>query len=146
MGDKIFLGTYHYTFDDRNRINIPAKIASCFERNVIINKGLDGCLEVWSPQNFNSKLNKLMELSSNKKDTRIILRQFLANSMEIEIDKANRILIPQILKDEAKLHKEATIIGLGNRLEIWDKNKYLSFKRETDSQFESIAERIDEIK
>lgn len=139
----IFLGTYNHVIDEKNRINLPAKIASKFNSSLVINKGLDGCLELRTKSDFEIRVNALMQLSQSKKNSRIIIRQFLANSSELDIDKSCRILIPNNLKQEAGLNKDVILIGLGNKMELWDKNKYEKFKAETDLHFEEISERLD---
>lgn len=141
----IFLGTYNHRFDDKNRLNLPSKIANKFDRHiVIVSKGFDGCLEVRSKNDFEMWTNQILSYSQNKKDARILARQILANSIELEIDSANRILIPEVLKQLAHLKKNVTIIGLGNKLEIWDEKMYDKFTTETNKQFETVAERIDD--
>lgn len=141
----VFLGTYNHRFDDKNRLNLPSKIANKFDRHiVIVSKGFDGCLEVRSKNDFELWTNQILSYSQNKKDARILARQILANSIELEIDSANRILIPEVLKQLAHLKKNVTIIGLGNKLEIWDEKMYDKFTTETNKQFETVAERIDD--
>lgn len=140
----LFLGTYYHSLDDKNRLNLPAKLANKFEGILVLSKGFEGCLEMRTKTDFEHRSSQLLALSENKKDSRIIARQFFANSSELEIDKANRILIPNHLKQLANLEKELIIIGLGNKLEVWDVNKYNEFKNQTDSQFESVAERLED--
>lgn len=141
----VFLGTYNHRFDDKNRLNLPSKIANKFDRHiVIVSKGFDGCLEVRCKNDFELWTNQILSYSQNKKDARILARQILANSIELEIDSANRILIPEVLKQLAHLKKNVTIIGLGNKLEIWDEKMYDKFTTETNKQFETVAERIDD--
>lgn len=142
----MFLGTYYHNLDSKNRLTIPSKLLSKLgnEKSIIVSKGLDGCLELRRLEDFNSYSNKLLALSQNKVNTRTILRQLLANASEIEIDVANRILLPTNLLNEAKITKEIVIIGVGNKCEIWDKNAYEEFKNRTDSILEELAENIDD--
>ena len=117
--EMIFLGTYQHCIDEKNRLSLPTKIINKLNsRCIIVSKGFDGCLELRTQDEFNLWVNKILSYSQNKKDTRILLRQILANSTEIEIDKTNRILIPETLKNIAHLNKNVIVIGLGNKLEI----------------------------
>lgn len=144
MGN-IFLGTYNHRIDEKNRLNLPSKIASKFDKHiVIVSKGFDGCLEVRGKNDFDLWSNQILSYSQNKKDARILARQILANSIELEIDSANRILIPEVLKQLAHLKRDVIIVGLGNKLEIWNDKMYDKFIAETNKQFESVAERIDD--
>lgn len=141
----IFLGTYFHNIDDKNRVAMPIKFAKNFPtKKAIISKGFEGCLEIRTIDDFNNYWNKIKEYSQNKKDTRILTRQILANSHEIELDKANRILFPNNLKALAKLDKEIVLIGLGNKIEIWDAKAYKKFSDDTNNMFEQVAERIDD--
>lgn len=119
MGESVFLGTYSHTLDSKNRLAIPSKILSLLDENkVILSKGFDGCLELRTPQAFEIYSQKLLTLSQNKLNTRMLLRQLLANAIDIGIDSAKRILIPANLIAEAKLAKDIVIIGLGDKCEI----------------------------
>lgn len=140
----MFLGTYSHTLDSKNRLAIPSKILSLLDENkVILSKGFDGCLELRTPQAFEIYSQKLLTLSQNKLNTRMLLRQLLANAIDIGIDSAKRILIPANLIDEAKLAKDIVIIGLGDKCEIWDARAYEDFKHNSDNILEKLAENID---
>lgn len=141
----LFLGTYIHTIDEKNRLSLPAKLVDKFShRIVVVSKGFEGCLELRSQEDFEIWSQKILSYSPNKKGSRILARQILANSSEIELDKANRILIPDVLTKLANLKKNVIIIGLGNKLEVWDAKAYAKFQAETDSKFEAVAERIDD--
>lgn len=141
----MFLGTFHNNLDAKNRLTIPSKILCQLQgkKNLVVSKGLDGCLELRLVENFEFYTQKLLSLSQNKSNTRVMLRQLLANASEVEIDSANRILIPANLLSEAKLTKETVIIGLGDKCEIWDREKYENFKTNTDKFLEELVESVD---
>ena len=140
----MFLGTYSHTIDPKNRLALPSKIAAKLSKTVIVSKGFDGCLELRSQEEFDKYSNILMSYSTNKHENRIVVRQLLANASEITIDNAKRILIPANLLKEVNITSDVTIIGVGNKLEIWDTKSYSDFKSKTDKTYEEIAERIDD--
>lgn len=140
----IFLGTYFHNIDAKNRLSMPAKFASSLGNEIVISKGFDGCLEVRSSNSFEAYANKLMNLTQTKKDSRIVIRQLLANAANVELDKARRILIPANLLKEANISSSVVVIGIGNKIEIWDEQTYNKFKSETDKTYEAIAERLEE--
>ena len=141
----LFLGTYKHIIDEKNRLSLPAKLVNNFSNDVVVaSKGFEGCLELRSREDFDVWSGQILSYSQNKKDSRILARQILANSSELELDKANRILIPDVLKKLANLKKNVIIIGLGNKLEVWDAKAYAKFQAETNSKFEAVAERIDD--
>ncbi len=140
----IFLGTYFHNIDSKNRLSMPAKFASQLGNEVVVSKGFDGCLEIRSIADSNIYVDKLMNLSQNKKNSRIVARQLLGNAANVEMDKARRILIPATLLKEANITKDVAVIGVGNKIELWDLNTYNKFKSETDSIYESIAEELED--
>lgn len=141
----LFLGTYKHIIDEKNRLSLPAKLVNKFSNDVVVaSKGFEGCLELRSREDFSVWSGQILSYSQNKKDSRILARQILANSSELELDKANRILIPDVLKKLANLKKNVIIIGLGNKLEVWDAKAYAKFQAETNNKFEAVAERIDD--
>lgn len=140
----MFLGTFNHNLDPKNRLTIPSKIlTSLDDKKVIVSKGLDGCLDLWTMSGFENYSQKLLALSQNRLNTRTLLRQLLANAIELEIDSANRILVPTILLAEAKISKEVVIIGVGNKCEIWDTEAYKNFKDKSDGILEQLAENLD---
>ncbi len=140
----MLLGTYNHSLDSKKRLIIPAKIVAKLDKKVVVSKGFEGCLELRTEMEFENYSQKLLKLSQNKKEARILIRQLLANAADLSIDNANRILIPNVLLDETKIKTQVTIIGLGDKLEIWDTNSYNEFKKLTDKTYEDIAERIDD--
>ena len=141
----MFLGTFIHNIDNKNRLSIPAVIRNQLGKSVVISKGFDGSLNLRTPEEFQIYASKLLSLSQTKLNTRTIQRQLLANAAEIDIDSANRILIPANLIQEAKLQTAVTIIGLGNKLEIWDSQQYAKLKEATDSTLEEVAEGIEDV-
>ena len=139
----MFLGTYEHSIDSKNRLSLPSRIVSKINEDVVVSKGFDGCLELRTLSAFEVYSEKLMQLSQNKKDSRIVIRQLLANAIDLSLDSAKRILIPNSLLAESNITKDVVIIGLGNKLEIWDKGTYQKFKQETDVTCAEIAEKID---
>ena len=140
----MFLGTYLHNIDNKNRLALPSKIAAKLSKSVVVSKGFDGCLELRTIEDFNKYADTLMSYSANKHENRIVVRQLLANASEIEIDSARRILIPSNLLKEVNITSDVTIIGIGNKLEIWDTKAYNSYKAKTDKTYEAIAERIED--
>jgi len=138
----VLLGTYKYNLDSKNRLNVPKKFIAELSENMVISKGFDGCLELRSATNFQNHVNQLLQLQSTKLNDRKIQRQLLANANEVQFDKVHRILLPQNLILEANLTKAIIIIGIGNKLEIWDEEKYLALKTVTDKELEKLAEKV----
>lgn len=138
----MFFGTYEHNLDAKNRISLPTRLRSNIGDEIVVSKGFDGCLELRTVEEFNIYAGKLSQLPTNHRDSRVVLRQIFGNAFNIQIDKANRILIPPNLLAEAKLKKSVTFVGAGRHIEIWDTESFAAFKQETDKTFESVAENL----
>lgn len=121
---QMLIGEYEHTLDAKGRISMPAKLRKDMEETFIVTKGLDGCLFAFSQAEWLNFEEKLKSLPLSDKNARNFVRFFLAGATECELDKQGRFLIPSNLRAVAKLEKEAIIIGVGTRLEIWDKNTW----------------------
>ena len=117
----MLMGEYEHTLDAKGRISMPAKLRKDMGDTFILTKGLDGCLFAFSQEEWLNFETKLKALPLSDKNARNFVRFFLSGATECEIDKQGRFLIPANLRIAAKLEKDAMIIGVGTRLEIWDK-------------------------
>lgn len=117
---EMFIGEYMHSIDDKGRIIVPMKFRLPLGENFIITKGLDGCLflfpyDEW--ENFQSKL-KSLQLSSKK--ARAVSRAFFGSASECQLDKQGRIILPKTLREYAHLIKDVCLVGVSERIEIWD--------------------------
>lgn len=139
-----FIGEYAHNIDKKGRIIIPVKFRDVFEGNLIVSKGLDGCLNLYTMQQWNVLMEQLMSLPNTKRETRLFKRNLAAKASECEIDNQGRILIPSNLVKEAELIKECYVIGTGNTVEIWSKERWDSYNEEHSDDFEEVAETLTE--
>lgn len=128
MEDKLlFKGEYEHTVDDKNRAFIPAKFRDGLGESFVVCKGFfDQCLYVLPNQVFQALSDKLAGESLFDESIAKIQRELYANSADVELDKQGRIVIPQKLRDFANIQKEISIIGVGTRIEIWNKQAWQS--------------------
>ena len=103
---------------------MPAKLRQDIGDKFILTKGLDGCLFAFSQEEWLNFEEKLKSLPLSDKNARNFVRFFLSGATECEIDKQGRFLIPTNLRTAANLEKDAIIIGVGTRLEIWNKETW----------------------
>ncbi len=115
-------GEFQHNIDLKGRMIVPAKFRDELGENFVITKGLDNCLFVFPPSEWDKLNRQLSELSLSK--GREIQRFFYGSMTECEVDKQGRILIPQNLREYAKLEKDITIVGLDRRAEIWNKTNW----------------------
>lgn len=141
----MLIGEYIHNIDTKKRLAIPSKLRREIGEKAVLTRGLDGCLFLFSMKEWEVFAEKLSHLSFVKQDTRSFVRLFLSGASEVETDQLGRILIPDYLKDYAQLGKKVVIAGLGNRLEIWDHDKWETHKKGLESQADKIAEKMGEL-
>ena len=122
----MLIGEYEHSLDTKGRLIMPAKLREDMGEKFIVTKGLDGCLFAFSQNEWLNFEQKLKSLPLSDKNARNFVRFFLSGATECELDKQGRFLISSNLREVAKLEKETIIIGVGTRLEIWNKDIWKS--------------------
>ena len=138
----LFFGTYEHNLDAKNRLMLPSKFRTNISGNLYCNIGFDGSLSLYTEESFTKLSAKLSELSFNNKKEREYIRAIYANTIELEIDKIGRIQIPTYIVNKFKIPKSLAIIGVGDHIEIWDKEKWDNYSSESLKNFDEIAEDI----
>ena len=138
----IFSGEYHHILDLKRRLAIPVKYRNAFQRKAVITKGLDGCLFVYPESVWDKLAEKLGNLPLGEKKMRQFVRLMLSGATDTEMDKQGRILIPSYLSEFAFFKKKVVIIGLYDRLEIWDTEEWNKSKKEAEKDKDGIAEEL----
>ena len=138
----LLIGEYEHSLDTKGRVIIPSKLKEDIGEKFVVTKGLDGCLFVYSQEEWKTFEEKLRTFPLTNKDARALIRFFLAGAMECEIDKQGRFLIPSNLREFAGLEKEIVIIGVLNKIEIWSKDKWLKYSEEENNSADEIAEKM----
>ncbi len=136
----MLIGEYEHSLDTKGRLILPVKLRQDMGDKFIITKGLDGCLFAFSQNEWLNFETKLKTLPLSDRNARNFVRFFLSGATECELDKQGRFLIPSNLRTAANLEKETIIIGVGTRLEIWDKATWS--KCDEDISADEIAENM----
>ena len=144
-GLNMLMGEFHHTIDEKGRIIIPSKFRNELGSELVVTRGLDKCLFLYSKQEWEKLSNKLSTLPFTKQDARNFNRFFLSGATTSEFDKQGRINITSPLISYAGLNKECVIIGVNERLEIWDEEKYNEFLSNNEDDFSKIAENLFEM-
>ncbi len=138
------IGEYQNNIDKKGRIIIPATFRNVYEKELIVAKGLDGCLTLYTLQQWQTLMEQVSKLPSTKKETRLYKRNLTAKASRCELDASGRILIPASLVSVAQLEKECIIVGTGSMVEIWSKERWDSYNDEHEGEFEEVAEALTE--
>jgi MraZ protein len=141
----MFIGEYIYSIDEKKRLAIPVKFRKDLGKIAIVTRGLEECLFLYPQSEWKKLVDKLKKLPLSQSDARGFVRLMLSGAMEINIDNLGRILIPDYLKDYAKLKKRVVLTGVLNRIEIWDEEKWKEYKERTEKEIGSIAERLKDL-
>jgi MraZ protein len=133
-------GGYFNTLDDKGRITFPAALQRAIASlSIVMTRGLEQCLWVYPPEKWREFAEKWEQASPMKRDARILQRHFLGWAAEVEIDKSSRIAIPQSLREYAGLKRDCVIIGVGQRVEIWDTAIYKAVNEGEDGESLALA-------
>jgi MraZ protein len=138
----MFMGEFQHTIDDKGRMIVPAKFRESLGPTFIVTRGLDQCLFVYPMEEWVILEQKLKTLSLMKSDARAFSRFFFSGAGECELDKQGRINLPNNLVEYAKLDKECVVIGVSNRVEIWNKLTWLNYFQQSNDSFNEIAEKL----
>lgn len=138
----MLIGEYEHSLDVKGRLIMPAKLREDMGEKFIITKGLDGCLFGFSQNEWTNFEEKLKTLPLTNKNARDFVRFFLSGATECEIDKQGRFLIASNLREYANMEKDVAIIGVGTRLEIWDREKWKAYNSDENISADEIAENM----
>ena len=141
----MFMGEYSHTIDAKGRIIVPVKFRESLGDNFVVTKGLDNCLFVYTKEDWQKFEEKLRKLPLTNKDARKFTRFFLAGAAEMEVDKQGRILIPSVLREFAALEKDVVFVGVGSRIEIWNRAGWDESISGYDDDMDEVAENMDSL-
>ena len=138
----MLIGEYEHSLDVKGRLIMPAKLREDMGEKFIITTGLDGCLFGFSQTEWSNFEEKLKTLPLTNKNARDFVRFFLSGAIECEIDKQGRFLIASNLREYANMEKDVVIIGVGTRLEIWNRDKWKNYTSDENISADEIAENM----
>ncbi len=138
----MLIGQYEHTIDSKKRLALPVKFRGELGDKLIITRGIENCLVVYTEKEWRVISEKLSNLPISQTEARSFARIMLAGAMEVSPDKLGRILLPDYLKNYAGFNKNVVICGLSNRLEIWDKKKWDIYKNKAEKEVSSLVSKL----
>jgi MraZ protein len=142
----MLIGEYIHTIDEKNRISMPARFRQELGKKIIITPGLDSCLFIFTIKEWEKVSNRLSDSSADlsflKADQRNFNRYMFGRAAEVEIDSIGRILIPDFLKERIGLKNSAAIIGVKDRVEIWNDKVWSQNQEVVEKQVGALAESL----
>lgn len=141
----MFIGEYEHTLDEKKRVSLPKNFKHDLGKKMVLTRGLDNCLFLYSMTSWKNIAGRLEQLSFAQADTRGFNRFMLSGAVEVEVDSAGRILIPDHHKRFASLKRTVVFAGVSDRVEIWDSSAWLAYKKRIEKQADAMAEKLGEI-
>ena len=138
----MFFGTYTPKLDDKGRLFLPAKFRDQLAEGLVVTRGQERCLTVWSMQDFVGMTDRLREAPVTNKGARDYVRMLFAAASQEVPDKQGRISIPAVLREYASLGKEVMVIGAMNRIEIWDPTAWAAYSEEQEQKFSELSDEV----
>lgn len=140
----MLIGEYRHTLDDKKRISIPSKFRTKLGKKFIITQGLDNCLFIYPVKEWEKIAAKLTELGISQAG-RGFNRFMLSGACEVSIDSVGRILVPENLRNFAKIKSKVVFAGVYNRVEVWDEKAWDVYKNQVAKNADNMAEKLGEI-
>lgn len=138
----MFFGTYTPKIDDKGRLFLPAKFREELAEGLVVTRGQERCLTIWSLEDFTKLTERLQQAPVTNKGTRDYVRMLFAAASQEVPDKQGRISIPPVLRDYASLRKDVVVIGSMNRIEIWDPASWAQYSEEQEQVFSDLSDEV----
>ncbi len=138
----MFLGTHAPKLDDKGRVILPAKFRDELASGIVVTRGQENCLYVFTAREFESLHEKIRQAPVTSKVARDFLRVFLSGASAETPDKQNRITLPANLRTYAGLSHDLAVVGAGNRVEIWDAATWDAYLANHESTFSGTEEEV----
>ena len=138
----MFLGTHTPRLDDKGRLFLPARFRDDLQGGLVITKGQDRCLFVWSRGDFEALTERVRQAPFTNKASRDFLRVLFSGASDEIPDKQGRVTIPPLLREYARLQRDCVVIGAMDRVEIWDAEAWATYSAEHEESFASMSEEV----
>jgi MraZ protein len=139
----MLLGEYEHTIDDKSRLTLPAKFRQAMAGGVVLTRGLDACVEAYPADDWTQLVeSRLAGLNPLSREARVLGRFYYTAALEAKPDKQGRVMLPPALIEHGKLGREVVVVGMRDRLEIWDRAAWRAQLKEVMGSAEHVAERL----
>ena len=141
----MFMGEYQHTIDDKGRIIVPSRFREALADGFVITKGLDKCLFIYPRTEWDTLTEQLRQLPFTKSDARAFMRFFFSGATDSLCDSQGRTGIPSSLREYAGLGRDAVVIGVGSRIELWSQKEWDRFQETAEENYEDLAEKLHDL-
>jgi len=138
----VFLGEFQHTIDEKGRLAIPAKFRPPLAEGLVVTRGIDRCLYVWTLDQWQELAQRMSKLPIVQENARRITRHFFSGAVDTKMDKMGRIILPQFLRQYASLDDEVVVAGANANIEIWSHDRWMSELAQGEEQSSILAEHL----
>jgi MraZ protein len=139
----MLLGEHEHTIDDKSRLTLPAKFRQAMAGGIVLTRGLDACVEAYPADDWQALVeSRIAGLNPLSHETRVIERFYYSGAVEVQPDKQGRVMLPPALVEHGGLGREVVVVGMRDRLEIWDRAAWRTQLKEVMGNAEHVAERL----
>ena len=142
----MFSGEFRHTLDHKGRLAIPAKFRQDFEAGLVVTRGIEKCLFIFTLQGWEAYVATLNQLPLDKKRSRTVNRYLFSGANKLVPDGQGRILLPANLREFAGLDDEVVVVGANYRLEVWAPDKWQAILEEAEKDIELIMEELPDLR
>ena len=136
---RLFMGEFQHSLDDKARLTLPAKFRDGLGESFVITRGLDRCLFIYPRKDWEVLSEKLRALPLTRSDARQFLRLFFSGAADCDLDRQGRTVVPANLREYAGISQECSVIGVGNRVEVWDVGAWKAYSDRAAESFGDVA-------
>lgn len=141
----MFIGEYNHSVDSKGRVSLPARFREDLSETFYITRGMENCLFIYDQEEWKLMDEKLRKLRLTAKAARGFSRLFYAGAMEISCDKQGRFLIPNHLREFAGIEKDAVILGVSTRIEVWSKDNWEAYLSGDAMNYDDLSAELDDL-
>ena len=138
----MFRGSFEHTVDTKGRVSVPSRfrelLAERYEGKLVLTMDFDKCIMVYPLEEWERVEEKIKSLPQSQKEVKDYTRFVFSNATECELDKQGRILIPPSLREGARISKSVIVVGILNKMEIWDKGAWDTRKSQTGDKIGEV--------
>jgi MraZ protein len=138
-----FRGHYEHSLDAKNRLSIPSRFRASFSDGVVLAKDPETCVAVWTPATHEAIIERALGgLNPMGSEYRKLSRFYQGNSFEVELDASGRVTLPPPLLAHAGIEKETVVVGVGDHLEVWGRQRWHQEQESLDAEIGEVTERL----
>jgi MraZ protein len=138
----LFLGEFEHSIDDKGRLAVPARFRAALQDGLCITRGLDRCLVIWDTETWRAQAERILALDQFQGEARRLQRLYFPGANQAQPDKLGRVVIPQFLRDYARLETDVVVAGLGDRIEVWSRSEWQRERAAAEQSGAELAEHL----